>query len=70
LSVAAVAIIAATIVLTQHMSLRPPRTHASIPPAPKPALSLPNMPSITVLPVANLSGDPQQEYFSDQRRPH
>src|SRR5262249_26282344 len=30
-----------------------------------PPLPLPNMPSIAVLPLANLSGDPEQQYFSD-----
>jgi TolB-like protein len=30
-----------------------------------PALALPDMPSVAVLPFANLSGDPEQEYFAD-----
>ncbi|WP_234683454.1 winged helix-turn-helix domain-containing tetratricopeptide repeat protein [Bradyrhizobium monzae] len=30
-----------------------------------PALTLPNKPSIAVLPFANLSGDPEQDYFAD-----
>ncbi len=64
-SLAGLALIAAVIVFVQHLSLRPPTTTASIPPTQSPALPLPNIPSIAVLPFTNMSGDREQEYFSD-----
>jgi adenylate cyclase len=64
-SLAGLAIIVVTILLVQHVSLKTPHTNASIPPQEKRALPLPTIPSIAVLPFTNLSGDVQQEYFSD-----
>ena len=34
-------------------------------PSAKPALALPDKPSVAVLPFQNMSGDPEQEYFAD-----
>jgi adenylate cyclase len=65
LSFTGLAIVIATIMLVQHVSLKPEPTDASIPPQEKPALPLPSIPSIAVLPFTNLSGDSQQEYFND-----
>src|SRR5713101_1214486 len=64
-AIVGLAIIAAVIVFVQHLSLRPPTTTVSIPPAQSPALPLPDKPSIAVLPFTNMSGDRDQEYFSD-----
>ena len=64
-SMGGLAIIVATILLVQHISLKPPRSSASIPPTQSPVLPLPDKQSIAVLPFTNLSGDREQEYFSD-----
>jgi TolB-like protein/cytochrome c-type biogenesis protein CcmH/NrfG len=64
-SIGGIALVIAVIVLIEHLSLRPPTTTASIPTTQFPALPLPDKPSIAVLPFTNMSGDRDQEYFSD-----
>src|SRR5216684_4909683 len=64
-SIGGIAIVIAVIVLIQQLSLRPPATTASIPPAQHRVLPLPSIPSIAVLPFTNMSGEREQEYFSD-----
>jgi adenylate cyclase len=64
-SLVGLAIILATAVFVQHLSLKPPPTHTSIPPEQAPSHALPDKPSIAVLPFTNMSGDHDQDYFSD-----